>query len=115
MVTEIKNSEQPMTYYDIFIELLHKSGSSIAGAGGSLAVVLTYTADLAQWVGIFGGALGLVAGVLGVYSKWQEIKFRALQMSDFQKSTERDAIMYDKMKEANQVAVITNEVLNKIK
>ena len=60
-----------MTYLS---EILEKCGSSVAGLGGSLAVILTITADLGQWVAIVGGAFGLCAGALGIYHKWQEIK-----------------------------------------
>lgn len=80
METEILKSDIPMN--TIIGQLVAKSGANLAAFGGGLAVVLTFAADLAQWVAICGGALGLFAGALGIYSKVQEIKLNNLKILD---------------------------------
>jgi len=123
MATDINlqhHSEESMN--NILNEILKHSGASLASFGGGLAVILTYGANLAQWVAIFGGALGLVAGILGIIlkfkeiiSKNQEIRFKDLQYLEFQKSIERDAQLYEDAKRAGERERIKKEVIHDIK
>lgn len=114
MVTEFHNieSDRPMTYLE---ELLKHSGGSIASFGGSLAVCLTFIGDLSQWVAIVGGAVALVGGCLGIVSKVQEIRFKNLQYTEFQKSIERDAKMFEDVHKAAERDALKKEVLKELK
>ena len=98
MVTEIKypNSEQPMTL-NILSEILKYSGTSIAALGGGLAVIMTFIANLATWVAVLGGAIGLVVGILGIVLKVQEIRFKNLQYSEYQREIELEKKQLEEM------------------
>jgi hypothetical protein len=103
-------------------ELLRHSGGSIASFCGGSAVIATIVADLHIWVAIVGGAIGIVGGLFGLYSKLQEIKrnerdiiLKDLQIAEFQKSTERDNALFEQAKEAGERDKLKREILNEMK
>ena len=114
MVTEIRKSEKSMNIEHFIDELLITAGASIAGVGGSLAVILTFLGGFAEWVAILGGSIALIGGLLGVYGKVQEIRLKQIQFTEYQKGIERDERLFEEARQAGERDKIRKEVLNEV-
>lgn len=121
MVTALNSEKETMSIQQIFNEVTASAGASITALMGGSTVLITYLANLAQWVGILGAALTLVGGAMGIYAKWQEIKdrrqdlrFKELQYSEYLKGIERDNEIYEAAKRAGERDKIKKELLTEL-